>query len=71
MAELDTIIDLATSPIADDSFVARCRDQLDADGVVTIPGFIRPAALSALVAEAEEERLFHRVDAQCLSDTAA
>ena len=56
MAELDTIIDLATSPIADDSFVARCRDQLDADGVVTIPGFIRPAALSALVAEAEAEK---------------
>jgi hypothetical protein len=56
VAELDTIIDLATSPIADDSFVARCRDQLDADGVVTIPGFIRPAALSALVAEAEAEK---------------
>ena len=53
--ELDTIIDVDASPIADERFVARCRDQLDTDGVVTIPGFIRPAALNALVAEAEAE----------------
>ena len=56
MPELDTIIDVDASPIADERFVSRCRDQLDADGVVTIPGFIRPAALNALVAEAEAEK---------------
>ena len=54
--ELDTIIDVDASPIADERFVSRCRDQLVADGVVTIPGFIRPAALKALVAEAEAEK---------------
>ena len=56
MPELDTIIDVDANPIADERFVKRCRDQLDADGVVTIPGFIRPAALKALVAEAEAEK---------------
>ena len=56
MPELDTIIDVDANPIADERFVKRCRDQLDADGVVTIPGFIRLPALKALVAEAEAEK---------------
>ena len=53
MTDLATIIDLSRCPIGDDAFIDSCRDQLDRDGVITVPGFIRPAALTALAAEAE------------------
>ena len=56
MTDLAAIIDMSTCPIGDDAFIATCRDQLDRDGVITIPGFIRPEALAALVAEAEAEK---------------
>jgi len=56
MAELDQIIDLNTHPVADPGFTALCRDKLAADGVLTLPDFLRPAALTELVAEAEDHK---------------
>ena len=56
MTDLAAIIDMSICPIGDDTFIANCRDQLERDGVITIPGFIRPEALAALVAEAEAKK---------------
>ena len=55
MPDIDKVIDLSACPLADEGFITACRDQLDRDGVVTIPGFLREAAREALVAEAEAE----------------
>jgi hypothetical protein len=52
------MVDLARYPIADLSsaqsteFVQRCRRQYGASGLCMLPGFIRPAALALLAAEA-------------------
>jgi hypothetical protein len=56
MPELDQIIDLDRHPLADTGFVEACRDKLSADGVLTLPDFLRPAALTELVAEAEDHK---------------
>lgn len=50
---LDRIIDQRACPLADGDFITACRRRLDEDGVVTIPGFLRPQAIADLVAEAE------------------
>ena len=55
MPDIDKVIDLSACPLGDEGFITACRDQLDRDGVVTIPGFLREAARKALVAEAEAE----------------
>ena len=34
---VEGVIDLAACPIGDAGFIASCRDQLDGNGVVTIP----------------------------------
>ena len=52
---IDDVIDPSACPLGDDAFIAGCREQLDRDSVVTIPGFLREAARQALVAEAEAE----------------
>ena len=56
MNDLASIIDMAACPLTDDGFIASCRNQLDRDGVITIPDFIRPDVLAGLVAEAEAEK---------------
>ena len=48
------VIDLAACPLEDAGFISDCREQLDRDGVVTIPGFLHEEAVAALVAEAEQ-----------------
>ena len=53
---VEGVIDLAACPIGDAGFIASCRDQLDSDGVVTIPGFLTADAVRDLVAEAEAGR---------------
>jgi len=52
---LDTVIDTKACPLLDEGFIVDCRNRLVETGVVTIPGFLRPDAVSALVAEAEEQ----------------
>jgi len=44
---LDRIIDPQACPLDDPAFIAECRQHLDAAGVVTIPGFLRPQAAAA------------------------
>ena len=56
MASVDRVIDLAACPLTDDSFIESCRLQLDRDGVVTIPGFLREQAVADLVSEAESAK---------------
>lgn len=55
MGHLDTIVDTETYPLAAPSLAADCAARLDRDGVVTLPGFLRPETVAALVAEAEAE----------------
>lgn len=50
---IDTIIDMTTHPIADESFAVQCRDTLDKSGVLVLPDFITPDALAAMRAESE------------------
>ena len=50
---IDTIIDLTTHPITNDSFATQCRETLDQTGVLVLPDFITPAALAAMRAESE------------------
>ena len=52
---LDKVIDADACPLHETGFIAACRDRLAADGVITIPGFLRPEAVSALVTEAEAQ----------------
>lgn len=51
--DLGDIIDLDRYPLAGDALTAQCAALLKADGVVTLPGFLRPGAVAELVAEAE------------------
>ena len=52
---LDTVIDTDACPLSQQGFIAACREALARDGVITIPGFLRPNAVTALVAEAESQ----------------
>jgi hypothetical protein len=49
---LPSIIDLDRHPLADPTFRTTAKAQLDADGVLTLPGFLRRKTLAALVEEA-------------------
>lgn len=51
---LDQIVDLSTYPISEPGFGAACRSTLDSEGVLVLPGFIRPEALSEMQSEARE-----------------
>ena len=55
MSDIDEVIDLSACPLGDTGFITACRNQLDRDGVLTIPGFLQETARQALVAEAEAE----------------
>ena len=55
MPDIDEVIDLSACPLGDAGFITACRNQLDRDGVLTIPGFLRETARRNLVAEAEAE----------------
>ena len=52
---LDTVIDTDACPLDDDGFIDACHRRLQRDGVITIPGFLRPDVVSALVTEAETQ----------------
>ena len=51
----EELVDLARYPLlpgaGHDTLVRRCRDALQQDGVVVLPGFVRPEALAAMVDE--------------------
>ena len=49
--QLTEIVDTETYPLTDPGFGAACNATLDADGVLVLPGFIRPAALAAMQEE--------------------
>lgn len=49
--QLTEIVDTETYPLTDPSFGAACNATLDADGVLVLSGFIRPAALTAMQEE--------------------
>jgi len=53
-SDLGDIIDLDRYPLTTDALARQCGDRLQEDGVVTLPGFLRPEAVAKLVAEAEE-----------------
>lgn len=53
MDQLTSIIDFDTYPIRDRQFQQDCADALARDGVLTLPKFITPATIAALITEAE------------------
>ena len=50
------VVDTDRHPAKTEPFIAECRKKLDEDGVLVLPGFIRPAALHVIKDEAEEKR---------------
>lgn len=50
--DLSAIIDLTTHPLGDPAFADLCRAQLEAEGVLVLPGFVSPSALARMQAEA-------------------
>ena len=50
---LDQIIDTQRFPLDDPGFQAQCRNALDSEGVLSLPGLLLPETLQALVREAE------------------
>ena len=50
---LETIVDLQRHPLSDASFRAASKQALDQNGVLALSGFLQPATLTALVAEAK------------------
>ncbi len=48
---IEDIIDLDAHPITDPSFRAACLSTLDDTGVLVLEGFLRPAALAAVLSE--------------------
>ena len=56
MTKLDDIIDFDACPIDCPDFRDSCRDQLDRDGVLTLPDFLHQNALNTLVKEAEDQQ---------------
>jgi len=53
---LNRIVDSETYPLIEPEFRARCRDTLNADGALVLPGFLRPDAVEAIRREGEAER---------------
>ena len=49
---IDHIVDTETYPMGDDDFAKRCAATLDRDGVLVLPDFIAPTALTAMQKEA-------------------
>ena len=45
---LESIIDTDAYPIGDPDFRARCRADLDRDGVLVMPGFLAPDAVETV-----------------------
>lgn len=51
---LHQIVDLTTYPMSESGFGAACQSTLGSDGVLVLPGFIRPEALVEIQAEARD-----------------
>ena len=54
--ELDRIIDLKAYPLEDPAFRARCREAINKDGVLVMPGFMSPDAVESVRAEGSANR---------------
>ena len=54
--DLETIIDMNFFPIGDQDFRTTCRETLDRDGVLIMPGFLSPDTIEALRREGEEHQ---------------
>ena len=53
---LETIIDMSAFPLGDPAFRARCRADLDRDGVLVMPRFLAPDAVEVVRREAVAHR---------------
>ena len=49
---MDTLIDLINFDLRDPALIARCKEQLDREGVLTLPNFLSATTLESLVTEA-------------------
>lgn len=54
--ELDQIVDLKAYPLEDPAFRGRCRETIDRDGVLVMPGFMIPDAVDSVRAEGNANR---------------
>ncbi|SFM30738.1 HalD/BesD family halogenase [Shimia aestuarii] len=61
---LEDIVDLSAYPIGDTDFRASCKAAFDATGVLTMPGFVREAAISAIREEglANQDKVYAKTE---------
>ena len=53
-----TPFDTARHPIDDDGYIATCRNRLNRDGALVLPGFVRSEVIDGIVAESAGRRTF-------------
>jgi hypothetical protein len=53
---LSEVVDLDLHPLQSHDFRTRCKHSLDADGVLVLDNFLRPAAIEALQTEGEDQQ---------------
>lgn len=53
---LADVIDLEQYPLHNDNFRTECKRALDENGVLVMPGFLKPAAVASIQREGEENR---------------
>ena len=53
---MNTVVDLDTYPLTDQTFAAQCAATLEEKGVLVLPGFIQAAAFEAIRQEAKERQ---------------
>jgi hypothetical protein len=62
--QLADIVDLATYPISDPKFRAKCKAEFDATGVLALPDFVQSGAIKAIRDEgfANEDKVFAKTE---------
>ena len=50
---MDTLTDLINFDLRDPALIARCKEQLDREGALTLPNFLSATTLESLVTEAQ------------------
>ena len=53
---INDVVDLERYPLHSNDFRTACKDTLDADGALVIPGFLQPAAIASIQSDGEENR---------------
>ena len=60
---LENVIDFENYPLAEEAFRAKCKDALDRDGALVIPGFLKAEVVDSIRLEWEDYLNFWKMTA--------